>query len=73
VAKVVEDFLINNGGTMDSAISISIEDEYLKLRVNANIQLLDDLTKHLGTYAMAFFRVWLLHISQKNCITHLHL
>jgi hypothetical protein len=33
----VEVFLVNNGGTMDLAISIEIGDEYLKLRVNADI------------------------------------
>jgi hypothetical protein len=58
---------------MDLAISIEIGDEYLKLRVNADIWVLDDLTEHLGIDAMHFFKVWLLHTSQKHCITHLHL
>jgi hypothetical protein len=33
----VEDFVVSNGGTMDSAISIEIGGEYLKLKVNVNI------------------------------------
>jgi hypothetical protein len=37
LAKVVEDFLVSNGGTMDLTIEIEIGGEYLKLKVNANI------------------------------------
>jgi hypothetical protein len=61
LARVVEDFFISNGETMDLAISISIEGEYLKLRVNANIRFINDLTMHLSIDAMNFFRVWLSH------------
>jgi hypothetical protein len=72
----MEDFLVSNGGTMDLAISIEIRGEYLKLKVNANIQLLDDLIGHLNTNAMDFFRVWLSHcctLPKNFYITHLHL
>jgi hypothetical protein len=76
LAKVMEDFLVNNGGTMDLAISIEIRGEYLKLKVNANIQLLDDLTGHLNTNAMDFFKAWLSHcctLPKNFYITHSHL
>ncbi len=55
----MENFLVNNGGTMDSAILIEIKGEYLKLKVNVDIQLLNNLTKHLSINAMNVLRVWL--------------
>ncbi len=42
---------------MDSSISIEIKGEYLKLRVNVDIRLLNDLNGHLSIDAMNFLKV----------------
>jgi hypothetical protein len=60
LAIVIQNFVEGRRGTKDSTLSIVIESDYLKLRLDANISLLDNF-EHLFTNAMDFFRLWFTH------------
>jgi hypothetical protein len=71
----VKKFIDSKGGTKDFAISFVISSDYMKLRINANITLLDCSEGHLSTYATDFFRLWFMQKCLSLCdlyITHPH-
>jgi hypothetical protein len=57
----VQNFIESKGGTKDFAISFVIVDEYLKLRFDADIGLLNNKEGFLYINAMEFFKVWFTH------------
>jgi hypothetical protein len=54
----IKNFIEGRGGTNDSTLSIVIENDYLKLRLDAYISLLDNNFEYLFIDAMDFFRLW---------------
>jgi hypothetical protein len=52
--KIIE----GRGGTKDSTFSIVIETNYLKLRLDTDISLLDNNFRHLFVDVMDFFKLW---------------
>jgi hypothetical protein len=52
----VENFIQSRGGTNDFAISFVIVGEYLKLKLDVDIGLLDNKKRLLPTNAMEFFK-----------------
>ncbi len=72
---IVQNFIQSIGGTNDFVISFVITSEYLKLRLDTNISLLDNKegflsidiglfnnkTRLLSIDSMEFFKVWFTH------------
>ncbi len=59
--SVVQNFIQSKGGTNNFAISFVIPSEYLKLKLDVDIGLLDNKEGFLSTDAMEFFSVWFTH------------
>jgi hypothetical protein len=55
------DFITNRGGTNKSIVEFVISNDYLKLRIDADISLLDNSIEYLSTDALDFFRLWYTH------------
>ncbi len=47
----LEDFITNRGGTNNFVVEFFISSDYLKLRIDANISLLDNIINYLSTNA----------------------
>jgi hypothetical protein len=58
LATFIKNFIEGRGETKDSALSIVIENDYLKLRLDTDISLLDNNFGHIFTDAMEFFKLW---------------
>jgi len=58
---VVKNFINSKGGTKDSIVSFVFSSDYLKLKIDTYITLLNYSEGHLSTYAMDFFRLWFMH------------
>jgi len=72
----VQKFKHSKSGTNDFAISFVIVGEYLKLKLDVDIGLLDNKERFLSTNAMEFFKVWFTHgqlLGEFMYITHPHL
>jgi hypothetical protein len=54
----VQNFIKLRDGTNDFAISFVIASEYLKLKLDVNIGLLDNKEGFLSIDAMEYFKVW---------------
>jgi hypothetical protein len=70
------DFITNKGGTNKSTVEFVISCDYLKIRIDVNISLLDNTIGYLFTNALDFFKLWYTHnhMSQKDSyITHPHM
>jgi hypothetical protein len=70
---VVVDFITNRGGTNKSTVEFVISGDYLKLKIDVDLSLLDNTTGYLSTDALDFFKLWYTHnhMSQTNSyITH---
>jgi hypothetical protein len=73
---MVKKIIDSKSGTKDSAISFIILSDYMKLKINVDITLLDCNEGHLSTYTMDFFRLWFMHKCLSFCdlyITHPHM
>jgi hypothetical protein len=73
---MVKKIMDSKGGTQDSAVSFIILSDYMKLKINVDITLLDCNEGHLSTYTMDFFRLWFMHKCLSFCdlyITHPHM
>ncbi len=69
-------FINSRGGKKDSIVSFVISSDYMKLKFDANITLLDYSEGHLSTYTMDFFKLWFMHKCLSFCdsyITHPHM
>lgn len=65
--------ITNRGGTSKSTLKFVILGDYLKLIIDYDISLLNNITDYLSTNALDFFRLWYTHnhILEKNSpITH---
>ncbi len=72
----VTDFITNRSGTNKSIVEFVISSDYLKLKIDVDISLLDNTTGYLTIDALDFFKLWYTHnhMSQKNSyITHHHM
>jgi hypothetical protein len=58
---VVIIFITNRGGTNKSSLKFVISSDYLKLIIDDDISLLDNITGYLSTNALKFFRLWYIH------------
>jgi hypothetical protein len=58
---VVKIFINSRGGTKDFEVSFVISGDYLKLKIDTNVTLLDCSEGHLSINAMDFFRLWFMH------------
>jgi hypothetical protein len=76
LAIVVQTFIGNKVGTKDSTLSFILGGDYLTLKLNVDIKLLDNERGFLSTDAMDFFRLWYMyttHLTDKaTYITHPH-
>jgi hypothetical protein len=75
LVTMVRTFIGNKGGTKDFTLSFILGGDYLTLRLNAYIELLDNEKDFLSTNAMNFFRLWYMHTQFTNratYITHPH-
>jgi molybdenum cofactor biosynthesis enzyme len=69
-------FITNKGGTNKSTMEFVISCDYLKIRIDVDISLLDNIIGYLSTNALDFFKLWYTrnHMSQKDSyIAHLHM
>ncbi len=69
-------FITIRGGTSKSVVEFIISGDYLKLRIDVDISLLDNTTEYLSTNALDFFKLWYTHnhMSQMDSyIMHLHM
>jgi hypothetical protein len=69
-------FITNKGGTNEFVVEFIISCDYLKLRIDVDISLLDNTTNYLSTYALDFLKLWYTHnhMSQTDShITHPHM
>ncbi len=69
-------FITNKGGTNKFAMEFVISSDYLKLRLDVDISLLDNTSSYLFINAMDLFKLWVTHnhMSQKDSyITHPHM
>ncbi len=57
----VKNFITNRGGTSESTLKFIISSDYLKLIIDDDISLLDNITDYLSTNALDFFRLWYTH------------
>jgi hypothetical protein len=72
----VANFIISKGGTSKSTMEFVMLGDYLKLKIDADISLLDNTTRYLSTNALDFFRLWYTHnhmSETESHITHLHM
>jgi hypothetical protein len=58
---MVKNFINSKGGTKDSAVSFVISSDYLKLKIDTYVTLLNCSEGHLSTNVMDFFRLWFMH------------
>jgi hypothetical protein len=58
---VVKNFINSKGGTKNCAVYFVISSDYLKLRIDIDVTLLDYSEGHLSTNVMDFFRLWFMH------------
>jgi hypothetical protein len=73
---MVKKIIDPKGETKDSAVSFIILGDYMKLKIDVDITLLDCNEGHLSTYAMDFLRLWFKHKCLSFCdlyITHPHM
>jgi hypothetical protein len=51
-------FITNKGGTNKFVVEFVISSDYLKLRIDVGISLLDNTSSYLSIDALDFFRLW---------------
>ncbi len=61
LTTTVADFIINRSGINKSIVEFVISSDYLKLRIDVDISLLDNSIGYLTTYALDFFKLWYTH------------
>jgi hypothetical protein len=72
---MVQIFIWNKGGTNDFILSFILGGDYLTLKLNVDIKLLDNKKVFVSTNAMDFFKLWYMHthlIDRATYITHPH-
>jgi hypothetical protein len=55
------DFITNRGGTSKSVVEFVISSDYLKIRIDVDIFLLNNIIGYLSTNALDFFRLQYTH------------
>jgi hypothetical protein len=76
LATTMVDFITSRGGTKKFAMKFVILGDYLKLRIDVDISLLDKTSNYLSSNALDFFRLWYTHnhmSKEDSYITHPHM
>ncbi len=69
-------FITNRSGTSKFVMEFVVSCDYLKLRIDVDISLLNNIVGYLFTYALDFLKLWYTcnHMSQTDSyITHPHM
>lgn len=61
LAITMKNFITNRGGTSKSTQKFVISSDYLKLIIDDDISLLDNITDYLSINALNVFRLWYIH------------